>query len=70
VNSRTARAIQRNPVSKNQKKKKFKLGVVVHTFTLSTQEAEAGGFLHFQASLVYRVVPGQPGIQRDPGLKK
>jgi hypothetical protein len=30
-------------------------GVVVHAFNPSTQEAEAGGFSEFEASLVYRV---------------
>jgi hypothetical protein len=39
VSSRTARATQRNPVSKN------KQNVVAHAFNPSTQEAEAGGFL-------------------------
>jgi hypothetical protein len=29
--------------------------VVAHAFNLSTREAEAGGFLEFEASLVYRV---------------
>jgi hypothetical protein len=54
VSSRTARAIQRNPVSKNKKQKttttKKKYGrkkpvVVAHAFNPSTREAEAGGFL-------------------------
>jgi hypothetical protein len=35
--------------------------MVVHTFSPSTWEAEAGGFL-FEASLVY---PGQPGLHRE-----
>jgi hypothetical protein len=47
VSFRTARATQRNPVSKNQKKKKkmsfVSQVVVVHTFNPSTLEAEAGG---------------------------
>ena len=29
--------------------------MVAHTFDPSTQETEAGGFLEFEASLVYRV---------------
>jgi hypothetical protein len=33
---------------------------VVHTFTPSTQEAEAGGCSAFEASLVY-IVPEQSG---------
>jgi hypothetical protein len=44
VSSRTARATQRNPVSK--KKQKTRPGVVAHTFNPSTREAEAGGFLN------------------------
>jgi hypothetical protein len=49
VSSRTARAIQRNPVSKNKKKKnktkkkkRAGVAVVAHTFSPSTQEVEAG----------------------------
>jgi hypothetical protein len=47
TSSRTARVTQRNPVSKNKNKqtKKNKPGMVVHSFNLSTQEAEAGRFL-------------------------
>jgi hypothetical protein len=36
-------------------KKKKKLGMVAHTFNLSTQEAEAGGITEFQVKPVYRV---------------
>jgi hypothetical protein len=36
--------------------------VVPHTLNPSTQEAEAGRFLEFQASLVYKGSPGQSGI--------
>ena len=47
VNSRTARATQRNPVSKKKKKKKKEkknssLAVVVLAFNLSTWEADRG----------------------------
>jgi hypothetical protein len=52
VSSRTARATQRNPVSKKPKTNKqtptkqtkscFLLGVVAHAFNSSTPEAEAG----------------------------
>jgi hypothetical protein len=45
VSSRTDRATQRNPVSKNQKEKRSEPGVVAHAFSPSTREAEAGGFL-------------------------
>jgi hypothetical protein len=50
VSSRTARATQRNFVSKKpkpkkKKKKKKKPGMVAHAFNPSTREAEAGGFL-------------------------
>jgi hypothetical protein len=44
VSSRTARATQRNPVKKKNKKQ-TKPGVVAHAFNPSTWEAEAGGFL-------------------------
>jgi hypothetical protein len=43
-NSRTVRATQRTPVSKN-KNKLGKPGVVAHAFNPSTWEAEAGRFL-------------------------
>lgn len=36
------------------KKRKNKAGMVVYTLNASTKEAEAGRFLGFQASLVYR----------------
>jgi hypothetical protein len=55
MSSRTAKAIQRNPVSKkpnqtkpNQtktKQNKNPSGVVVHVYTVNSQEDEAGGFL-------------------------
>jgi hypothetical protein len=40
------------------------LGVVAHAFDPSTWEAEAGGSLEFEASLVYRV-SGQPRLLRE-----
>jgi hypothetical protein len=55
VSSRRARAIQRNPVSKNknktkQKIKSFSRVVVPHAFNPSTWEADAGGFLSLRPS--------------------
>jgi hypothetical protein len=45
--------------------------MVAHAFNPSTQEAEAGGFLEFEASLVYRVSSRTArAIQRNPVLKK
>jgi hypothetical protein len=41
--------------------------VAAHTFNPSTWEAEAGGFLEFEASLVYRVSSRTAkAIQRNP----
>jgi hypothetical protein len=48
VSSRTARTIQRNPVSKKKrkrKKEKKKKCIVVVAFNPSTWETETGGFL-------------------------
>jgi hypothetical protein len=45
VSSRTARAMQRNPVSK---KKKIEPGMVAHAFNPSTREAEGGEFLSWR----------------------
>ena len=42
--------------------------VVAHTFLPSTWEAEAGGFLSFEASLVYRV-SSRTGYTEKPCLK-
>jgi hypothetical protein len=78
VSSRTARTIQRNPVSKTKKKKKKKVEghrwVVVHTFNTSTWEAEAGGFLSWKlawSSLVYRVSSRTARVtQRNPVSEK
>ena len=65
MSSRTARATQRNPVSKNKNKqtkekekerRKESQAVVVYTFNPSIQEveAEAGKSLKFEAILIYR----------------
>jgi hypothetical protein len=43
------------PKDFRKKKEKRKLTAVVQAFNLSIQEAEAGGSLEFEASLVYRV---------------
>jgi hypothetical protein len=49
----------------------FKPGVVAHAFNPSTWEAEAGGFLEFEASLVYRVSSRTAkATQRNPVSKK
>jgi hypothetical protein len=45
--------------------------VVVHAFNPSTREAEAGRFLEFEASLVYKVSSKTARvIQRNPVSKK
>jgi hypothetical protein len=44
--------------------------MVVHAFNPSTQKAEAGGFLEFEASLVYKVNSRTArATQRNPVLK-
>jgi hypothetical protein len=43
----------------------FQLGVVVHTFNPSTQEAEAGRFLSSRPAWSTKGVPGQPGLHRE-----
>jgi hypothetical protein len=49
----------------------LKPGVVAHTFNPSTWEAEAGGSLEFEASLVYKVSSRTArAIQRNPVSKK
>lgn len=45
-----------------------KLGTEVHAFNANTQETEAGGFC--EARLTYRLVPGQPGVQKIFKKKK
>jgi hypothetical protein len=82
VSSRTARATQRNPVSKqtnkqnnnnnkNNKRVCFSWAVVAHAFNPSTQEAEAGGFSEFEASLVYKVSSRTAkATQRNPVSKQ
>jgi hypothetical protein len=74
VSSRTARAIQRNPVSKNQinKNKKTKQKqkpaakvLVAHALNPSTQEVEAGGPLSLRPAWSMEQVPGQPGTHKE-----
>jgi hypothetical protein len=44
--------------------------VVAHAFNPSTREAEAGGFLEFKTSLVYKVSSRTArAMQRNPVLK-
>jgi hypothetical protein len=48
-----------------------KPGVVAHAFNPSTWEADAGEFLEFEASLIYRVSSRTArATQRNPVLKK
>jgi hypothetical protein len=68
----TSWAIQRNPVSKKKKKKKKKKShiasqvvVVAHTFSSSTQEAEAGKSLSLRPAWSTEQVPGQAGLHRE-----
>jgi hypothetical protein len=44
--------------------------VVVHTFNLSTWEAEAGGFLSSRPAWSTEQVPGQPGLHRETLFRK
>ena len=47
-------------------RKPAKPGVVAHAFSPSTLEAEAGGFLQSEASLVYKVSSRTaPGLYRE-----
>jgi hypothetical protein len=48
----------------------FSQVVVVHAFNPSTWKAEAGGFLSSRPAWSTKWVPGQPGLQRNPILKK
>jgi hypothetical protein len=56
VSSRTARATQRNPVSK-KKKEKGQVVVAAHTSNSSSWETEDGRFCEFEASMVYGTEP-------------
>jgi hypothetical protein len=62
---------QPNPTqpTKNTKKKAM-LGVVAHTFNISTGEAEAGGFLSSRPTWSTESVPGQPGLYRETLSRK
>ena len=75
VSSRTARTIQRNPVSKKTKSKKEKKSiicraVVAHTCNPSTLGGRGRQISEFEASLVYRVSSRTArATQRNPVLK-
>ena len=43
----------------------LQLGVVVHAFSPSTQEAEKGGSLSSRPAWSTKQVPGQPGLHRE-----
>jgi hypothetical protein len=70
ASSRTARATQRNPVSKNQINNKFLLSVlVVCALSPSTQETEASRS-EFQASVIYKARSRTAwAAYRDPASK-
>jgi hypothetical protein len=52
-------------------KRKTQPGVVEYTFNPRTREAEAGGFLSFDTSLVYKVSSRTArSIQRNPVSKQ
>lgn len=39
--------------------------MVAHAISPSTHEAKAGGFLEFEASVLYRVSLGQSGLHKE-----
>lgn len=43
--------------------------MVIHVFNVSALGRQGQADLEFKANLVYKV-PGQPGLQRNPVLKK
>jgi hypothetical protein len=56
VSARTARATHRNPVSKNQKKKKkLEHGMVAYIFNPRLERQRQEDVCDFEVSLVYRV---------------
>jgi hypothetical protein len=76
VSSRTARATQRNPVSKNKKQKKKKkekkksmLAVVAHTYSPSTLEEETDEWMLSLTSLVRVEFQTARATQRNPASK-
>jgi hypothetical protein len=52
------------------KKLRFSQAVVVHAFSPSTWEAEAGGFLSSRPAWSTEWVPGQPEIHRETLSRK
>jgi hypothetical protein len=73
VSSRAARAIQRNPVSKNKKTKNKKIEKDGQWWRMPLIPAlgrQRPAYLwEYKVSLVYRAVPGQPGLRRLNGTK-
>jgi hypothetical protein len=61
---------KRKEKKRKEKKRKEKPGVVAHAFNLSTQEAEAGGFLSSRPAWSTEWVPGQPGLHRETLSRK
>ena len=52
-------------MSDKQFKSQLWPGVVAHTFSPSTREAEPGGFLSLRPAWSTKWVPGQPGLHRE-----
>lgn len=46
------------------------MGVVEHAFNLNTCGAETSGSLSLRLALSTELVPGQPGLHREPLLEK
>jgi hypothetical protein len=63
--------VERSPeVADDSKKSVLRLGMVVHAFNPSTQEAEADGFLSSRPAWSTKRVPGQPGVYRETLSRK
>ena len=57
-------------IDESHKKSYYQPGVVAHTFSPSTREAEAGGFLRSRTAWSTKWVPGQPGLYRETLSRK